>query len=339
MRRPPNAHLLAAAAAALTACATARPAAREAAPAWPGPPAPARARLAAQYPPGEARQERSFWRRTFDAVVGVERAAEAEAEAQGALARPFAVAADGEGVLVADPDGARVLRVAWREGRAEELTCAGRAWSAPIAIAAAPDGGAYVADGDSVVRVTRRGCSAFGAGALERPAGVAVVGGRVYVVDPPRHDVVVFGPDGAEVGRFGSRGDGDGQLNFPTAIAAAPDGTLLVVDALNFRVVRFDAAGAFVASFGDGGDGEGAFDRPKAVAVDGGGRVYVSDAERDHVAVFGADGRFEYALGASGSGAGELLLPAGVAIGGGHLFVADSHNRRVQVFELVGDRS
>jgi DNA-binding beta-propeller fold protein YncE len=99
------------------------------------------------------------------------------------------------------------------------------------------------------------------------------------------------------------------------------------------------AAQTWPAAFGDAGDGAGSFARPKAVAVDGGGRIYVSDAERDLVAVFDALGRFEYAIGASGSAPGELLLPAGVAVAGGHLFVADSHNGRVQIFELLGDSS
>jgi sugar lactone lactonase YvrE len=336
MRRAPALKLALPFAALLAACATARPAPDAAAPAWPEPPAPARARFAAQFPGGRAEEARSIWRRTLDAVVGVDAPAQAAADA---LERPFAVAADRGGILVADPDGARVLRVDWRSGTSAAIECAGRPWSSPMAVAVGPGAVAFVADGDQVVRVAGGACSSFGAGALERPAGVAVAHGRVYVVDPPRHDVVVFDLAGAEVLRFGSRGGGDGELNYPTGVAAAPDGTILVVDALNFRVVRFGAEGEFLGAFGDAGDGAASFARPKAVAVDAAGRIYVSDAERDVVAVFDSGGRFEYALGASGSAPGELLLPAVVAVGGDHLFVADSHNRRVQVFELLGSRS
>jgi DNA-binding beta-propeller fold protein YncE len=321
----------------LAGCATVQPASRgPAAPAWPEPPAAPRARFAAQFPGLEGDRSRSFWRRTLDAVVGVERSTEAALDA---LERPFAVAADGGGFVVADPDGARVLRIDWRTGSSRVVECAGRAWTAPIAVAVDAAGAVFVADGDRIVRVAGHTCSSFGAGALERPAGVAVARDRVYVVDPPRHDVVAFDLAGAEVLRFGSRGDGDGELNYPTAVAVAPDGTLVVVDALNFRIVRFSAEGQFLGAFGEAGDADGAFARPKAIAVDAHGRMYVTDAERDVVAVFDAAGRFEYALGASGSGAGELLLPAGVAVTGQHLFVADSHNRRIEIFELLGDPS
>ena len=48
-------------------------------------------------------------------------------------------------------------------------------------------------------------------------------------MDPPRHQVVVLSPEGRELARWGSLGDGDGRLHFPTAIARAPDGTLLEI--------------------------------------------------------------------------------------------------------------
>jgi 6-bladed beta-propeller protein len=339
--RARSAHLALSLAAALTACATGRgagllpPAAERV---WPDPPLAPRARLVAEYP--DARRGgggHALWRRAFDAVVGADAGAAApEAEV---LVRPFALAAVRGDVVVADPDAARVLRLDWRSGRAEPLECAGRRWTSPIAVAEGAGGATLVADGDHVVRVTGSSCSDFGAGALTRPTGIAVASGRVYVVDPPRHDVVVFDDAGSELLRFGGRGEGEGELNYPTAVAAAPDGTLLVVDALNFRVVRFSADGRYLGTFGEAGEGEGAFARPKAVAVDAAGRIYVSDAERDVVAVFDAAGTFEYVLGSSGSGPGELLLPAGVAVAAAHLFVADSQNGRIQVFELLGDHS
>ena len=333
-------HLALSLAAALCACATGRgagllpPTAERV---WPDPPLAPRARLVGEFPDARRAGGSGFWQRALDAVVGTEAAA--PGTPSDALVRPFAVAAVQDVVVVADPDAARVLRLDWRTGRAEPLECAGRRWTSPIAVAAGAGGATLVADGDHVVRVSGSSCSDFGAGALDRPTGIAVASGRVYVVDPPRHDVVVFDEAGAELARFGARGEGEGELNFPTAVAVAQDGTLLVVDALNFRVVRFSADGRYLGAFGETGEGEGAFARPKAVAVDAAGRIYVSDAERDVVVVFDAAGTFEYALGGSGSGPGELLLPAGLAVAAAHLFVADSQNARIQVFELLGDHS
>jgi DNA-binding beta-propeller fold protein YncE len=65
--------------------------------------------------------------------------------------------------------------------------------------------------------------------------------------------------------------------------------------------------------------------------------VYVSDAERDVVDFYDPEGRYLASVGASGSGLGQMTLPAGVAVAERHLFVADSYNRRVLVYELVGD--
>jgi sugar lactone lactonase YvrE len=304
---------------------------------WPAPPDRPRVRLAAEFPdPSAPPPRRSRFRAFIDFVAGVSRADRAAA---GRLARPFGVAALPDGsFLVADPDLPAVLRVDGR-GTAAPIACAGREWDSPMAVASAADGAVLVADGGSgqIVRVSADGkCGGLGAGLLERPTGIAAAPDRIFVVDPPRHQVVVLSPEGRELARWGSLGDGDGQLHFPTAIARAPDGTLLVVDALNFRIARFASDGAWLGAFGAAGDAGAAFARPKGIAVDAAGTIYVSDAQRDVVLVFGADGSFECALGAAGSERGRLALPAGVAVGTGRLYVADSHNHRVQVFDMMG---
>ena len=243
------------------------------------------------------------------------------------------------GFVVADADRSLVLRIHPRAEEAVALECRGRPWKLPLAVAVGPDRSVYVADGGLglVLRLLADGsCAAIGAGVLERPAGLAFAAGRIYVVDPPKHQISAFSPDGIEQLRFGARGEGKGQLNFPTAIAAGKEDTLLVVDALNYRVVRFGKDGTFLGSFGEPGDGAGAFGRPKGVAVDPRGRVYVSDAQHDVVIVFSAGGSFEVALGGSGQGPGSLTLPAGIAVGDGFLYVADSYNHRVQIFQLLG---
>jgi DNA-binding beta-propeller fold protein YncE len=177
----------------------------------------------------------------------------------------------------------------------------------------------------------------LGAGELERPTGVAVDGARVWVADPPRHEVVVLAPEGAT--HVGARGEGEGQFTFPSAVAVAPDRTVLVVDALNFRIVRLSPSGGWLAAFGTAGDEAGELARPKGIAVDAAGRVYVSDAQRDLVLVYGSDGTFDYAIGGTGTSPGQFAHPAGLAIAGARLYVADSQNRRIQVFEIIGERS
>ena len=302
---------------------------------WPGPPDPARVRLAlvVTSPEGPA-PARSFWRRAWRAVVGVE-----DGEASLQFRRPFGVAMTAGGDLViVDPDAALVVRTV--PGAASRLLgCRDRPWAAPMAVAASGDGGIYVADAGEgvVVRVEADGrCTPLGAGHLERPTGVAAGGGRVFVADPPRHQIVVLSGTGEVLARIGAHGDGAGGLNFPTGVALDAAGDLLVVDALNFRIARFSADGRWLGAFGTTvGDG-GQFAMPKGVAAGPDGRIYVSDAQRDVVLVFRPDGSFDYVLGASGGEPGRFTHPAGLASSGRRLYVADSYARRIQAFDVIG---
>jgi DNA-binding beta-propeller fold protein YncE len=324
----------------LGACAHSAPAAppADAPPAvWPAPPEAARARFSSQLPRDAEPERRAWWRRALSAAVGED---EDAPRPDALLVRPFGVAADASVVVVADPDAAAVLRFDARGG-SRRVDCAGRGWAGPLAVALEPGGAVYVADGTAgiVARVAPDGrCTDIGGGVLERPSGVAWANGRLYVVDPPRHAVVAFDTDGRQVLRFGSRGTGDGEMNFPTAIAADPGGDLLVVDALNFRVVRFSSEGRFLGAFGKAGDVEGTFGRPKGVAASE-RQVFVSDAHHDVVLVFDRSGVFEYLLGEPGVGPGQLSMPAGVALSGRRLFVASSQGSRIQVYELLGESS
>jgi sugar lactone lactonase YvrE len=320
-----------------SAACTGAPPVRRALPevAWPEPPAAPRVRLAAVHPDPEAPPaKRSFWRAALEVVAGLDRRADGSAT----FVRPFGVAVEpGGSLVVTDPDAQRVVRIA-PSGALSDLGCRKAAWGAPLGVARAADGTLYVADGAAatIVRWTPGGCAVLGAGAFERPAGVAVGGNRLYVVDTPRHEVVVLSLSGEVMARWGGRGDGQGRLSFPTGVAVAPDGAILVVDALNFRVARFSPEGRWLGSFGARGDTGGDLARPKAIAADEDGVLYVSDAQRGQVLVFSAAGAFDAALGEPGEEAGRFVLPAGVGAASGKLYVADSQNHRVQVFDILG---
>ncbi len=333
-----TARVLLAAASLLVACAGPRaPGPARSRMIWPVAGAP-RARLARVLPdPATPRPRPSVLRRAWNAIAGLD-----EEDPAAGLVRPFAVAVAPDGaLLVADPDAPGVFRLGSRGAAPEPVLCKGQEWAGPMALAIGGDGELYVADAAAalVVRIRPDGlCATLGSGALQRPTGVALLDGRLFVADPPSHEIVELGRDGVAVRRFGGLGESAGQLHFPTAIHAA-SGALLVVDALNFRIARFTPEGEWLGSFGAPGDEGGALARPKGVATDRRGRVYVSDAERDLVLVYAADGTFEYAIGGSGTDPGWFSMPAGLAVVGDALLVADSQNRRIAVFDLLGDET
>ncbi|HEY3448487.1 MAG TPA: hypothetical protein VGK67_19180 [Myxococcales bacterium] len=306
-------------------------------PTWPLPPAAPQVRWQGAWPARQPVQvEAAWWRRALDAVFGTELA---QPERPVAPERPFGVAATETGFAVADPDGRQVLSVAWPSGQTTAIACADQPWQMPLALAVSEAGELFVADGGAgaVVVVAADGrCRTLGEQTLERPAAIALAGDRLYVADPPLHRVIVYSLAGAELFRMGGRGEGDAQLNFPTGVAVGADGSVFVVDSMNFRVARYSDRGEWLGSFGGEGDGGGRFHRPKSVAIGPDGRIFVSDATLDVVVVFDSATAFALALGGSGSSPGSLALPAGVAVRGSRLYVADSGNRRVQVFELLG---
>jgi sugar lactone lactonase YvrE len=172
---------------------------------------------------------------------------------------------------------------------------------------------------------------------LERPSGLAILSGQLFVADSHRHCIVVFDLRGKFQREFGKRGFRPGEFNFPTHLTADSQGNLLVTDSMNSRVQVVDLQGGVKGEIGKMGDSTGQFSRPKGAAVDPAGRVYVVDGIFDNIQIFDQTGRLLMPLGEAGSKAGEFWLPNGIAIRrDGEILVADSYNHRVQVFKYVG---
>ena len=89
--------------------------------------------------------------------------------------------------------------------------------------------------------------------------------------------------------------------------------------------------------------GRGAFYGPRGVAVGPGGRVYVADTGNKRVQVFEPDGQFVHEWGGGGALDGYLDEPVGIALApasapppAAGVYVADTWNQRVQVFDENG---
>jgi DNA-binding beta-propeller fold protein YncE len=64
--------------------------------------------------------------------------------------------------------------------------------------------------------------------------------------------------------------------------------------------------------------------------------VYVIDAHFEAVQIFDSEGTLMLDFGSEGRGPGEFWLPAGIFIDThNRIWIADSYNRRVQVFDYL----
>jgi len=146
--------------------------------------------------------------------------------------------------------------------------------------------------------ITIYGKTASGASVLGQPRGVALgPNGYLYVVDSAASKVFAFRPEGTVALQIGKKGTGDGEFNEPWGLAVAPNGDVYVADTWNHRIQRFDANGRFLGKWGTFADARG------QVGVQPGG----------------------------------FYGPRDVAIApNGNLYVTDTGNKRVQIFDPEG---
>ena len=138
----------------------------------------------------------------------------------------------------------------------------------------------YVLDAlsKSLLRFTQEGAyldllQSFATSTSGLPSALSVDGtGRVLVVDPSRHAVLLVDEEQqieSVIGGFGSR---PGELSRPTGVAFAAHGAFYVADTGNRRVQRYDEvgnyAGTLVASLVE----------PRGLATSSDGVVFVADA-------------------------------------------------------------
>lgn len=192
----------------------------------------------------------------------------------------------------------------------------------PFGLDVTADGYKYVADGERkqvvVYGPDDNFVRAYGEeGQFERPLDVAVFGERLYVVDFPRHVVLVLDKEsGQTLQTIGKRGNGPGEFDRPSHIRIDRQGNLFVNDSFNFRVQKFDPQGNYLKEFGFPGINLGGFARPKGLEISPDGAIlYVVDAAFENVQIFD-DASTDLLLyfGGFGTAPGSLYLPSAIYV-------------------------
>jgi DNA-binding beta-propeller fold protein YncE len=138
-----------------------------------------------------------------------------------------------------------------------------------------------------------------GVGQLDGPAGVCANADVVVVSENNASRVSVFSRgDGTFLRQFGreGRGDGDSQLNCPSALCfMSGDRHVAIADTSNSRVSVFSVDGDFIRHVG-----VGVLGRPKGVFCSAFDELVVADKGNDRVVVFTASGEVAMTFGDGG---------------------------------------
>ncbi len=135
--------------------------------------------------------------------------------------------------------------------------------------------------------VTSWGSTGSAFGQFLAPAGIAVDGGFIYVVDVVNNRVQKFTADGAFVLAWGKSGTGTGQFaDSPLYIGVDDQHRVYVTDNSN-KIQIFTSSGAFLSAWGGSGSGPGQFNYPGQLTFDRAGNVYSSDYFNNRIQMFG----------------------------------------------------
>lgn len=209
--------------------------------------------------------------------------------------------------------------------------------------------------------------------AIEKPYGVAMHDGRMYVCDIRKNTLVVLDFAKKQMRLLGATGFNT--LTNPVDVHIADDGMIYVADNERNAVFVFGAderfqrvighddfrpvgvatfgdrlyvcnldaqnveifnrfTGEVLGSFGEVGDEDGQFRLPLGIDVDREGNIYVVDMMRCRIQKFTPDGELLAAMGDVGDAAGSFVRPKQIAVDSdGIVYVVDATFQNVQMFD------
>ena len=195
----------------------------------------------------------------------------------------------------------------------------------------------------------------FGHGILKEPCGIAVSEDNVFVTDQDLHALLQFSKkDYKLVRRTGTKGRGEGQLNYPSGLCMDYKGDVYVADYGNHRVSVFskdlnflkhlfiqqlsypcdvkvtpnsvvvlDECPNCIHFYSRSGAllrscvarGKGGIvSNPHFFCLDPAGNILITDFFRDNIKILSPSGQLMHTIGRGGHGRGELFCPDGICL-------------------------
>ncbi len=129
-----------------------------------------------------------------------------------------------------------------------------------------------------------------------------------------------------------------GTLHQPEGVAVNGSGNIFVADTRNGIIQVFNADGAFNFTFStaDNNPNDSSLFWPKAISINSTNFIHVVSTYGNVVKVYNNTGEYLKTIGSPGDGSGQLHRPSGITTNSTHIFVADTSNNRIQIYNYSG---
>ncbi|RXJ01680.1 6-bladed beta-propeller [Anaerobacillus alkaliphilus] len=172
---------------------------------------------------------------------------------------------------------------------------------------------------------------------LEKPMDLMKTNEFMYVSDTNNNRVQVFDLAGEFLFTFGEEGSEPGQFHFPYGIAGDNKGQVYVADMYNGVISIHNAKGEFIDYFAQELTKNDVISSPAGLRIIK-DLVYVTDIQTSRVFVLDLEGNLLLTIGEQGEDFGQFIAPNAVtADAEGNIYVVDTGNQRVQVFDAAGN--
>lgn len=171
---------------------------------------------------------------------------------------------------------------------------------------------------------------------LDKPMDVSKIGQYLYVTDTNHKQVQVFDTSGTPIFKFGKKGNGDGEFQFPYGITGDKDGNVYVADLYNAKISIFSPKGKFIKYFTD--------ELKKADFLKGPGglriinnTLYITDIQQNKVFKYSLGGKKLMEISTATSKDDPLNAPNAIAVDSDkNIYVSDTGNQRLLSFDKNG---
>jgi sugar lactone lactonase YvrE len=165
----------------------------------------------------------------------------------------------------------------------------------------------FSSDGKVLLTLGKPGVAGDGPDTFNQPSAVAIApNGDIFVADGHNENsnsrIVKFSKDGKFIKTWGKRGSAPGEIDVPHALAFDSKGRLFVADRGNNRIQIFDQDGTPIALWMQ-------FSRPSGVFIDPNDVIYVADSESGSIAKDHAAWKRGIRIGSAKNGKVTAFIP------------------------------